>query len=281
MTKKRKKYKTNNVKQSKYYSSIFITFLLIIGYFLFWIIKTLCFYTKKNTLLFAGLILFTISFVFVSFNALFSQMIMHQDVFTKMKFAFDSDIEQNSSLPGKEEKTRAVSRDASVSFLIPLQNNLSSPALLENTLKMQKKLAKLGFYDGPLDGIEGPKTRRAIALWKQQTAHEMQKNILLKTATDEIAILIRRSEREMTNETTRINDVPRLKENVSEPLVVDIIRVQKALRIFGHNEVIITGIEDHKTTEALKQFQKMFDLPITGKTDHTVLMKMHEVGLLN
>ncbi|UNE54897.1 peptidoglycan-binding domain-containing protein [Bartonella machadoae] len=281
MVKKQKKRRIKNVKQRKYYSSIVITFFLIIGYFLFWIAKTLCFYTRKNTSLFAGLILFTISFGFVSFNALFSQMIMHQDAFTKMKSAFDADIERNSPFPEKEEKFRAVSQETSGPFLNPLQKNSSVPALSENILKMQKKLAKLGFYDGPLDGREGPKTRRAIALWKEQTAHKIQKNILPKTATDEIAILIKRSEKEMINETIETKDMPRFKETVSEPLVADIIQVQKALRIFGHHEVVVTGIEDQKTIEALKQFQKMFDLPITGKMDHTVLVKMYEVGLLN
>ncbi len=145
---------------------------------------------------------------------------------------------------------------------------------------MQKKLTKLGLYDGPLDGLEGPKTRRAIALWKQQTTERMQNRVLPSPITDEIAVLIKRSEMEMANETTKTRDLLRSKETVLEPSVSDIRQVQNALRIFGHQEVIITGVEDQKTGEALKQFQKMFDLPITGKINHTVLMKMREVGLL-
>ncbi|VEJ45037.1 peptidoglycan-binding domain-containing protein [Bartonella vinsonii] len=277
MAKKRKTRRTKTAKKRKHYSSIVITFFLISCRFLFWITKTFYFYTRKNALFFIGSLLFIISFVFVSFNALFSQMIMHQDVFTTMKFTFASDREKNSP----EAKLSAVSPDPSVDFPNQLHKNLSSHALSENTLKMQKKLAKLGLYDGLLDGIEGPKMRRAIALWKQQTTHGMQHNILPNPETDEITVLIKRSEIEMVNKTTKTEAMPRSKETVLKHPVADIMQVQKALRIFGHQEVIVTGIEDKKTIDALKQFQKMFNLPITGKIDHTVLMKMREVGLLN
>ncbi|WP_208433913.1 peptidoglycan-binding domain-containing protein [Bartonella taylorii] len=281
MIKKRKTRRTKTIKQRKHYSSIIITLILISGHFLFWIAKTFYFYTRKNAFFFIGALLFTISFGFVAFNALFSQMKMQQNVFTKMKFTFTPHIEQNSTLSKKEAKFRAVSRVASVPFSNPLRKNSSSPALSENTLKMQQKLAKLGLYDGPLDGVEGPKMRRAIALWKQQAVHRMQNNALPNSTTDEIAVLIKQNEMEIENETTKTSDMPRSKEAVLEPPVTDIIQVQKALRIFGNKEVLVTGKEDQKTIEALKQFQKMFDLPITGKIDHIILMKMREVGLLN
>ncbi|WP_455481068.1 peptidoglycan-binding domain-containing protein [Bartonella sp. B12(2025)] len=276
-----KTYKTKNIKQRKQYSSIVITIILIIFCFIFWIVKTLYFYTRKNTLFFVGFLLFAISFGFFSFNALFSQRTMHEDVFTKIRFTFSPDVEKSSTLSQKKDKLHTASHVASVPFSNHLHKNPSSHFPSEKTLKVQKKLAKLRLYDGPLDGLEGPKMRRAIALWKQQTAHGMQNNILSNPATDKIALLIKQSEMEMANETTKKKDMPRSKETASAAPVADIIQVQKALRIFGHQEVIITGVEDQKTTEALKQFQKMFDLPTTGKVNRTVLMKMREVGLLN
>ncbi|WP_208435158.1 peptidoglycan-binding domain-containing protein [Bartonella phoceensis] len=281
MTKKPKARRTKTVKKRKRYSSLVITFFLMSGRFLFWIAKTLYFYTRKNTLFFVGVFLFIISFGFISFNALFSQMITRQDIFTKMKFTFAPGIEQNSPLLEKKVKFHAVSRITSVPFANHLSKNSSSHSPSESTLKMQKKLAKLGLYDGPLDGVEGPKMRHAIALWKQQTTQEIQNDIFPNPTTDEITVLIKQSEMEMANETTKTKDIPRSKKTISEPLTTDIIQVQKALRIFGNQEVIVTGIEDEKTRETLKKFQKMFDLPITGKIDHAVLMKMREVGLLN
>ncbi|WP_273760032.1 peptidoglycan-binding protein [Bartonella sp. ML70XJBT.G] len=278
MTKKRKTHRIKNVKKRKHYSSFIITLFLISGRFLFWIVKTFYFYTRKNTLFFIGAFLFIISFGFVSFNALFLQMAMHQDIFTKMKFPYVQKIEKKSILSEKETNLYAGSRVISVASPNDLRKSSSSHSTSENILKLQKTLVKLGLYDGPLDGLEGPKTRRAIALWKQQSAQKLPSNLLSNSTTDEIAILIQQSEMEMDNET---KNIPHSKKTVLEPLVEDIIQVQKALRIFGNREVVATGIEDQKTKEALEQFQKMFDLPITGKIDQIVLIKMREVGLLH
>ncbi|WP_375635837.1 MULTISPECIES: peptidoglycan-binding protein [unclassified Bartonella] len=274
MTTKRKTTRKKTVKHRKYYSSIVITLLLIIFHFIFWIAKTLYFYTRKNTLFFVGSLLFSISFLFISFNALFSQMTTHQNILTQMKFSSVQSIGKSSTLLEKEAKSQELSRVTSLHSPSHHHTNSPLPPQSASILEKQKELVKLGLYDGPLDGLEGPKTRRAITLWKQQTAQRMQKNALSNPTTDEIAILIKQSEIETKNMT-------HLKEAISEPSVEDIIQVQKALHIFGNEEVIVTGIEDQKTIEALKQFQKMFDLPVTGKINHTILMKMREIGLLN
>ncbi len=274
MTKKRKTTRKKTVKHRKYSSSIVITLLLIIFHFIFWIAKTIYFYTRKNTLFFVGSLLFSISFLFISFNALFSQMTTHQNILTQMKFSSVQSIGKSSTLLEKEAKSQELSRVTSLHSPSHHHTNSPLPPQSASMLEKQKELAKLGLYDGPLDGLEGPKTRRAITLWKQQAAQRMQKNVLSNPATDEIAILIKQSEIETKNMT-------HLKEAISEPSVEDIIQVQKALHIFGNEEVIVTGIEDQKTIEALKQFQKMFDLPVTGKINHTILMKMREIGLLN
>ncbi|WP_375618392.1 MULTISPECIES: peptidoglycan-binding domain-containing protein [unclassified Bartonella] len=273
MATKRKTYRKKTVKHRKYYSSIVITLILITFHFIFWIAKTLYFYTRKNTLFFVGSLLFSISFLFISFNALFSQMTTHQNILTQMKFSSVQSIGKSSTLSEKEEKSQELSCVASVHSQSHNHTTSQSPSMLEK----QKELAKLGLYDGPLDGLEGPKTRRAITLWKQQTAQRMQKNVLSNPAADEIAILIKQSEIETNN----TKNMTHLKEAILEPSVEDIIQVQKALHIFGNEEVIVTGIEDQKTIEALKQFQKIFDLPVTGKINHTILMKMREIGLLN
>ncbi|WP_375692739.1 peptidoglycan-binding protein [Bartonella sp. AP213QHHD] len=277
MATKRKTYRKKTVKHRKYYSSIVITLLLITFHFIFWSAKTLYFYTRKNTLFFVGFLLFSISFLFISFNALFSQMTTHQNILTQMKFSSVQSIGKSSNLSEKEEKSQELSRVASVHSQSHNHTNSPLPSQSASMLEKQKELAKLGFYDGPLDGLEGPKTRRAITLWKQQTAQRMQKNVLSNPAADEIAILIKQSEIETNN----TKNMTHLKEAILEPSVEDIIQVQKALHIFWNEEVIVTGIEDQKTIEALKQFQKIFDLPVTGKINHTILMKMREIGLLN
>ncbi|WP_273717662.1 MULTISPECIES: peptidoglycan-binding domain-containing protein [Bartonella] len=280
MAKKRKTSRKKTVKQRKYHSSIFITLLLIIFHFIFWIAKTLYFYTRKNTLFFVGSLLFIISFFFVSFNALFSQMTTHQNILTQMTFSSAQSIGKNSNLSEKEAKSPEFSRVTSLHSPNHHHTNSPFPPQSASMLEKQKELAELGLYDGPLDGLDGPKTRRAIALSEQQATQKRQNNVLSNPTTDEIAILIKQSEIEMANNTTTRN-ITNSKEAILDLSVEDILQVQKALRNFGHEEVLVTGIEDQKTIEALKQFQKMFDLPITGKINHTILMKMREIGLLN
>lgn len=279
MATKRKTSRKKTVKQRKYRNSIVITLLLIIFYFIFWSTKNLYFYTRKNTLFFVGSLLFIISFLFVSFNALFSQK-THQNILTQMKFSSTQSIGKSSNLSERETKSQELSRVTSLHS--PSHHHTNSPfsPQSESMIEKQKKLAELGLYDGPLDGLDGPKMRRAIALWKQQATQKKQNDILSNPTTDEIAILIKQSEIEIENNTTTKN-ITNSKESVLNLSVEDILQVQKALHNFGHEEVLITGIEDQKTIEALKQFQKMFDLPVTGKINHTILMKMREIGLLN
>ncbi|WP_455474452.1 peptidoglycan-binding domain-containing protein [Bartonella sp. B30(2025)] len=272
-----KKQKTRKVKSIKNRTnkSIIIAFFLIISRLFFWIIKQIYFLIQKNALLVVGFLIFIISFGFISLNALFFQIKTYQSIFSNITPALS--IEKNSKSSKKEATFHTDIHTISLSSLNDLHTNSSAKSLPKNMLKMQKKLAKLGFYDGPLDGIDGPKTQRAIASWKQQTAHKRKNTILPNPATDEIAILIKHSKMESAKELSSSKaDIVK-----SSPPPADIAQVQKALRAFGHQEVIVTGVEDQKTVDALKQFQKMFKLPITGKIDKTVLKKMREIHLLN
>ncbi|WP_412057628.1 peptidoglycan-binding domain-containing protein [Bartonella sp. DGB2] len=61
----------------------------------------------------------------------------------------------------------------------------------------------------------------------------------------------------------------------------DIVRVQQGLRTFGDRTVSLNGIEDEATQTALRRFQKMFNLPVDGRVQASVLDKMREIGLLS
>lgn len=215
---------------------------------------------------------------------------MRQDSFVEMSLAAVPTVIQNFILlkerATSQENTFVISVPATKSLHQNLSFNSLQSALPEDLLEIQKELAELGLYDGPLDGVDNLKMRRAIELWKQKTSNktlpvQKDKDIVSKHPKDEIAALIERSEIEMANDPITTSDLTHSEEVILKPLVTDIIRVQEALRMFGNQEVTITGIEDEKTMRALKQFQKIFNLPVTGKIDREVLLKMHEVGLLS
>ncbi|WP_102830142.1 peptidoglycan-binding domain-containing protein [Bartonella bovis] len=284
MVKKRKTRKTKIVKKR----NIILTFFLINYRFLFGLVKWLYRRARINALLIVGFFFFIISFGFFAFNALFSQIKTRQDSFIEMRLAVVPTVIQNFILL----KERATSQENTFVIPVPIAKSLhqNSPfnslqsTLPEDLLETQKELAKLELYDGPLDGVDNLKMRHAIELLKQQTANKalsVQKDIISKRPRDEVAALIERSEVEMANNPIITDDLAYSEEAVLKLLVTDIMRVQEALRVFGNQEVTITGIEDEKTMHALKQFQKMFKLPITGKIDRKVLLKMREVGLLS
>ncbi|ABM44818.1 hypothetical protein X471_00584 [Bartonella bacilliformis str. Heidi Mejia] len=281
MTKKRKMRKTKVVKRR----SIILAFFLLNGRFLFWVAKRLYHYTRINALLVIGLFFFVVSFGFILFNALFLQKKIKNDVFIQMKLAPISVIAKNSILLQEQAISQAQADDVSMpivnnlrqdSSLYSLQNSLS-----ENLSKMHKKSAKFGLYDGSLDNS---KIHHAATQWEQKATNKTvptQGDIVPKQSADEIALLIERSEMEMANDTATKGVVTQSEEASLKPVIADIMQVQEALRAFGNQEVTITGIEDQKTVDAVKQFQKIFHLPITGKIDNTVLIKMREVGLLS
>ncbi len=62
--------------------------------------------------------------------------------------------------------------------------------------------------------------------------------------------------------------------------VQDIIRVQAGLKAFGNDAVPVTGQVDKATSDAVREFQKLFRLPVTGRIDATLIGKMREIGLI-
>lgn len=61
----------------------------------------------------------------------------------------------------------------------------------------------------------------------------------------------------------------------------DIVRVQAGLKAFGNGKVSVDGIPDQTTRDAVREFQKLFNLPATGEIDANLIGKMREIGLIS
>ncbi|WP_332065919.1 peptidoglycan-binding protein [Bartonella sp. CB189] len=274
MKKKQNIRKAKSVKCSRH-NSIVIMLILISFRFIFWTTKKIYLYTQKNAFLVIGILTSTISFIFFSFNALFLQIETNRDVFTQTKDKTTSNKEKSIILSPKEKKSQTNNRIVPSSTSNDSLKNSPSNSLSESAFEVRRKLDKLRLYNDPLYRVDEQKTHSVIKSWKQKITSGEKNTTLPKHETDEIATLIKRSEIEMGK------DLFHSKTDISKSQNADVLRVQKALRVFGNQEVTTTGIKDQKTTAALKQFQKIFHLPITGKIDQEVLKKMHEIGLFN
>lgn len=219
-------------------------------------------------------------------------------------------VEENSVATVIENNTTGTVEPAKL-------DNTGFSELADNLLDAQKKLTALGLYNGPLDGLDGPKTRNAIAAWKQggkkipsdkrasttNGAHETHDDIasliasqspkpsaepreaLDHTKVDSVTTQSLSTEKATAAPETTAPAAPAAKQSSSvndknfKPETAEIMRVQAGLRSFGNNQVNVTGTEDDNTAEALRQFQKMFSLSVTGKINREVIDKMKEIGL--
>jgi peptidoglycan hydrolase-like protein with peptidoglycan-binding domain len=161
--------------------------------------------------------------------------------------------------------------------------------------EIQVALAGRGLYDGPADGLSGPKTEAAI-LFFQQTEGMAEtgepSNALLarlkhvasptddagvKTAStkaelpvDEVAALIGQAD------DPAIRVIPE-KKPASPALVM---QIQKGLSGMAYANVKVDGIPGDATRTAIRAFEKSYRLPVTGEPSERVLKKLRSIGAI-
>ena len=277
-------------------------------------------HARKNPLMACGFFLFVVGFCFVTFNALFYQSASHRTVFIQTRPLVNQNTNATiQNAPEKAVQSSNTTPDAIVASS-SIQSNIAPNADKtlpdnnpENLLDIQKKLAAMGLYDGPLDGLDGPKTRNAIALWRQNSKPVSGQGESQKQH-DDIASLISGAlskndnvdhvtTQSLSDPKTSVPSAPKANDVVTgmtipqtdasngeekhdsvannfKPNTADVMRVQAGLRAFGDDHVVVTGTEDENTAEALRNFQKMFSLTVTGKINQEVIDKMKDIGLI-
>jgi peptidoglycan hydrolase-like protein with peptidoglycan-binding domain len=60
-----------------------------------------------------------------------------------------------------------------------------------------------------------------------------------------------------------------------------IMKIQAGLKAFGNDKMVVDGVIGSQTKAALREFQSLFGLPVTGEPNREVYAKMREIGLTN
>lgn len=242
-----------------------------------------------------GLVAFGVVFSFVAANALWYQPRHHPAPLLATRTADDgmaiAQSETQSSEPGvtvfriERETPEDVARAA----------EKAKPS--ELVRRIQQALAGRGLYDGPADGLTGPKTEAAILFFEQTEGMaetgEASETVLarlehvaapqetdadadLKTAStdvaapvDEVAALIAASDQP-------VKVVPA--EKPPSPALV--MQIQKALTGMAYADVKVDGIPGDATRAAIRAFEKSYRLPVTGEPSERVLKKLKSIGAL-
>ena len=151
-------------------------------------------------------------------------------------------------------------------------------------LDLQNSLRRLGLYEGPLDGLTGPATDRAIRAFERRAGQ-----VETGEATEALLALILMQ----GNAPLEANiPIPRLKPRFSGTVhtqaEIDVgsdvdsdptlLKIQKTLSDLGYGPLSVDGLMGTNTAAALKRFELDRGLPITGVPNAKTIERLEMVS---
>jgi peptidoglycan hydrolase-like protein with peptidoglycan-binding domain len=140
---------------------------------------------------------------------------------------------------------------------------------VEVVADIQRELAKRNFYDGPADGISGPKTDAAIRDFIQASG--------LRIAAEPTEDLLRTLARSPAKAATRGAAGPARADPIAEliePSPRRVLAVQRALAEAGYGQIKPTGTYGPETRAAIEKFERERKLPITGQISDRLVREL-------
>ncbi|HVW57173.1 MAG TPA: peptidoglycan-binding domain-containing protein [Rhizobiaceae bacterium] len=272
--------------------------------FLAWAIHAAGDAIARNPLVVGGCTAFLVTLSYVSANALWYQPHFHEGAFfsTRQSMHHESLIHQHARPKAATPHAArpapvAASRPAPVSQSLPSKGQAAgAPPQQANqqnaaTLAVQAALTELKYYDGPIDGLMGPQTRSAVTDFQKASHLDVSGNIdsalldkLNLSGPKPVATNSPGSSAPPQPQPRPVVDAS-LTQSVPHDGDDDVtkrnIRIQAGLKAFGNNDMKLDGVIGPRTKAAIKEFQSLFGLPVTGEPDDRLLAKMRQVGLTN
>jgi peptidoglycan hydrolase-like protein with peptidoglycan-binding domain len=139
-----------------------------------------------------------------------------------------------------------------------------APALVPRTrgeiiADMQRELARRGFYDGPVDGIDGAKTNAAIRDFEQAAG--------LRPSVEPTEALLQAIARSAVKASAVGHGSAQKEDAIAGVLnsTRQVIAIQRALSDYGYGPLKPTGVYDPDTRAAIERFERDRKLPVTGQ----------------
>lgn len=216
----------------------------------------------------AGMTAFVVALCFISANALWNQQQPHTTTFFVTREAIAAPEPTFADEPEAEEPAAEE--------VLPAAQQRRGDPMVE---RVQSMLIDLQLYAGAVDGLVGPQTRKAV--------EDYQKLAGLDVSGEITEDLLRDLSTQLPDRTDAIAPAPRPEAStpaatqVAAPSHEEVARIQAGLRAFGHDGIEIDGVVGMKTKSAIREFQSLFGLPVTGEPDAALVEKMREIGLTN
>ncbi|RAZ92964.1 peptidoglycan-binding protein [Mesorhizobium hawassense] len=231
----------------------------------------------SNPVLVGGSTAFLVTLFYVSANALWYQPFPHTSAF----FATRSIENFPHTVSDEPETTINIVRQA--------QPTPKPDPVVE---QVQGILKDLSFYDGTVDGLTGPATRKAIQAYQLKVglpgSGEIDNALLDQLGARQTTAAIPHPMPRPADGTANTSAAKPSVIPVSAPADgatqspdARIVKIQAGLKAFGNNDMQLDGKVGARTKSAIKEFQALFGLPETGEPDEAVYVKMREIGLTN
>jgi peptidoglycan hydrolase-like protein with peptidoglycan-binding domain len=269
--------------------------------FLAWAIHTAGDAIARNPLVVGGCTAFLVTLSYVSANALWYQPHFHDGAFFSTRQSMHHQTLRDHARPKTVPQHAPAGRPALPTASIPTPpppNQLvqvrQEAASAANTavLAVQAALTELKYYDGPIDGLMGPQTRKAVTDFQKASHLDVSGNIdaalldkLNLSGPKPVAAGLPGSSEPPQPEPRPVIDASLTQSVPQEASADDVtkrnIRIQAGLKAFGNKDMTLDGVIGPQTKAAIKEFQSLFGLPVTGEPDDRLLAKMRQVGLTN
>lgn len=225
---------------------------------------------SENPTLVGGSTAFLVTFFFVSANALWYQPYPHTGAF------FVTRSIQGYSPPQVDEPETTIN--------IERPPTPSSPPAGDPKVKQVQGILKdLNFYTGAVDGLQGPNTRKAIAAYQAKVglpaSGEIDTMLLDQLGATPTTAALAPQPQPAPRAPAAAADQPT--PAATNGLDARIVKIQAGLKAFGNDGIQLDGVVGAQTSTAIREFQSLFGLPVTGKPDEEVYAKMREIGLTN
>ena len=240
----------------------------------------------RNPVAVGGSTAFLVSLAFVSANALFYQPQMHPSAFVSTRAlatrpAEDAAPEHPHPEAAPRQEIRQVLQEERASGEVEPDATGSVPERGDATVRaVQAVLSDLSLYSGPIDGMAGPQTNAAVETYRRivglEPGNAIDSALLHQLGLDGSAPA---SSAAADEAEARSSDGAVQTASTEQGSNV-IRRVQAGLKAFGNDGIEIDGVLGERTKEAIREFQSLFGLPVTGEPDEALVTKMREIGLI-
>jgi len=239
----------------------------------------------RNPVAVGGTTAFLVSLAFVSANALFYQPQVHPSAFLSTRILGPRALPDLTQHPHPESAPRNIrqiepaggagaaeepSPDSTGSVPPPQAGEGGGDPTVR---AVQTVLSDLSLYRGPVDGMTGPQTNAAIETYRRIVGLEPGSQI------DSALLNQLGLHKDGQAEQKTPQEAPQtVAAGPGDPTIQ---RIQAGLKAFGNDGIEIDGVMGERTKDAIREFQSLFGLPVTGEPDAPLVAKMQEIGLIN